>query len=122
MNGFCNSEVSDYPGFVREKNVLRFDVAMYYTVIVRICECACDVLENWNGFGDWNAGISLESLAKGESIDKRHRVIRKTCRDSRRENRNDIRMLQLRRELDLSLESFGAYSCGELGHQQFHRD
>src|SRR5687768_845988 len=89
---------------------------------MRICECARDVLEDSDRFDDGKSGAALESRAQRQPIDEGHRVIRKSSCNSGSEDGNDVRMLELPRQLDLSLEPLDAYSSCELRGEHLDGD
>jgi hypothetical protein len=64
----------------------------------------------------------LESIAKRFALDIWHSIVEKLAVLARREQRDDMRMLQLRRNLDLAAETLAIDAGCELGRQYFYHD
>ena len=66
--------------------------------------------------------LPREPIAHRFALDERHHVEQEAVRDARIEERQDVRMLQIRRRLDLGEKALGADHGGQLGAQDLHRD
>ena len=119
---FCNSEVSDDCSSVREQNIVGLDVAMYDTVRMRIAERAGDVAKDAHAFSDGEFLLSGNPRAQRFAFDERHREIREAVGVTRRDEWNDVRLLELCSELNFPLEPIGADSGGQIGRENFDND
>ena len=99
-----NTEISDDRCVAGEHDVLRLDVTMNNTVCVRIRQRRGDVPEYPQCVGDRQLALSGKPCAKRFTFDERHREERQPVGLASGEQRDDVRMLQPRRKLDLSLE------------------
>ncbi len=69
------------------------------------------------------SGPSSVSRARSDfPFDERHRVVRQPVRVARRDDRDDVRLLERRDELDLTLEPFDVDARGQLGREQLDDD
>jgi hypothetical protein len=81
-----------------------------------------DLARNPQRVGDRQLPFALESCTQRLALDERHHIEQLPLEASRIEQRQDVRVLQRRRELDLLQESIGAEHGGEFGVQQLERD
>src|SRR5689334_12529731 len=56
------------------------------------------------------------------ALDEGHRIVWESICLTRAQNRDDVRMLELRGDHDLALEALGAHSRRKIGRQDFHND
>jgi hypothetical protein len=117
-----NPEVRDDRRITREQNVLRLDVAVHHAALVGVGECARHVPQHAHRFAHGQRGIALEPRTQRETIDEGHRVVGQPFGLARGEQRDDVRLLQARGELDLACEAFGRHSGGEVGGKHLHND
>ena len=89
---------------------------------MRVVERARDFARDPYGVVDGELRLALEPRAQRFARDERHDVEEQPVGFARVEQRQDVRMLQLRRRLDLGEESLGAEGRGELGMQDLDRD
>src|SRR5439155_11464755 len=75
------------------------------------------VAQDADGFGNRQRSRLHQPLAQRVSVDERHRVIRKAVRFPGAQDPDDVRMLQLRRELNLALEALHTDALAELRRQ-----
>jgi hypothetical protein len=79
-----------------------------------IVQSARDITENAYAFRYREAFLFRYSSAQGLTFNEGHREIRKSFCIAGCEKRDDVRLLELRSELDLALESIRADAGGEL--------
>lgn len=63
-----------------------------------------------------------QARTQGVAVDQGHGVVGESVRLARCEKRHDVRLLQLRGELDLPLEPLDVHALGQLRSQHFHDD
>ena len=88
---------------------------------VRIRECARDIPEDRHDLGDCDRSIG-KALSQRTPLDERHRVIRQASHLARRQNGDDVGLLQSRGELDLPREPLSAEPLGQLWREYFDHD
>src|SRR5687767_16025156 len=85
-----------------------------------IAQCASDVAENADGFGDRELVLSCDPCAERLPFDERHREVRQSVSVTGRQERDDVRLLEPSGELDLALEAFGAYARGKVRRENLY--
>src|ERR1035437_2985606 len=104
------------------EHVVRLDVAMDDTVRVGVGEGVGDVAQNAERLGNRQLVLFGETRAERLAGDERHGVVEQAVLGARAEERNDMRMLKLGRELDLALEALDAQAGGEIRGQHLEHD
>jgi hypothetical protein len=66
--------------------------------------------------------LAVDAVRQGLAFHKRHHVEQEPVGFPRIEERQDVRMLQIRRRLDLCQEALGTYDGGQLGLQHLQSD
>ena len=66
--------------------------------------------------------LAVEPRAQRLALDERHHVVEQPVRLARVEQRQDVRMLQVRRDLDLGEEPLDPSDGAELGIEHLERD
>ena len=100
-----DAEVRDHRRVAREQDVVRFDIAVYDTLLVRRRERARDLPHHTHRFVDRQFPVVREPLAQRLTAHERHREVRQAADLAGGEKRHDVRVLQLRGECDLAAES-----------------
>src|SRR3569623_960702 len=98
------------------------DVAMDHAVLVRVRESVHDLDERPDRVGDGQLALAIEPMTKRLSLDVRHHEIQEPVRLAGIEQRQDARMLQLRRDLDLALKARGTHGGREVVAQHLDRN
>ena len=117
-----DAEVHHHRSTVVQQDVLGLDVSVNDAVPVRVVECIGDFPRNANGFVHAELRLAVQLLADRLALDVGHHVEQERVRRSRIEERQNVRMLQRRRRLDLHQESVGAEHRGEFRLQHLDRD
>ena len=117
-----DAEVGDDGGALSKEHVLRLDVAMHHALTVRVRERLGDVAQNGNDVVQRKQPVSIEPRTERLAINERHRVVEQLATDRRGEQRHDVRMLEARRQLDLTTKTLGADPLRELGCEDLHDD
>ena len=91
-----------------EQNILRFDVAVDHAAVVRVLQRIRDLTGDANGIVYRKLAFALEAPPQRLAVNERHDVIQKSVRATTIEERQDVWMLQARRDLDLLEEPFRA--------------
>src|SRR5690349_10535380 len=90
---------------------------MDHPTAVRICERIDDVVEHPNDVRDAESAVALDGDAKRLALDVRHRVVQDAIPFAGGEQGYDVRMMQLRGELDLPAEALDVDAGREVGGQ-----
>src|SRR5947207_122398 len=83
-------------------------------------ERVTDVMQDAHRLADRERALVRYPGAQRLARDVRHDVVEQVALGSGGEQRDDVGMLQLGRELDLALESFSAHARRQLGRQHLH--
>ena len=105
-----------------QQDVLGLDVAMDHAVPMRVVERTRHLARDAHGVGDRELPFALEPRAQRLAVDERHDVEQQAIRIARVEQREDVRVLQLRGGLDLGEESLAAERGAEVGVQHLDGD
>ncbi len=119
-----DTEVRDDRMSLREQDVLRFDVAVQHTHAMRVRQRIRHRLGDRQGLllRERAAGWPLELLAQRAAVDVRHDVIEEAARLSRIVQRQDVRVLQPRGNLNLFQETLSAQEGRQAREQHFECD
>ena len=117
-----DAEVRDQRPPIVQEDVLRLDVAVDDAVAVRIVERRGDLARDADRVVDGELLLAVEPVAQRLALDEGHDVEEVRVHRSRVEERQDVRVLEVRGELDLGEEPLGADHGGELGPQDLERD
>ncbi len=107
---------------VVQQNVLGLDVAMDDAVPMRVVERVGHLARDAHRLVDAELRLAVELLAKRLALDVGHDVERQSVGRAGVEQRQDVRMLERRRRLDLDGEPLGAEHGGELRLEHLDRD
>lgn len=105
-----------------EQNIVRLDIAVNYSVLMRVGERTQNVTKDLCCFVYRQLTRPGKPRAKRLAFDERHRVVRESVTDSRREHWDDVRVLQLRGKLNLAAESLDVHGRGEVGRKYLYYD
>jgi hypothetical protein len=87
---------------------------MDHPVVVRVRECARYVAKDPDGVGDRQLALPTQLGAEALSFDERHGVVQQPIACPGAQQRDDMRMLKARGDVDLALKPFGVDRLGEL--------
>src|SRR5687768_11595619 len=94
---------------------------MHHAVLVGISQCRSEIAQDPYGILDGKLTLARDALAQRLSANERHREVRFPADIARREHRDDVRMLKLRRQLNFSPETLGADpGCNFIGQNLYH--
>ena len=91
-------------------------------VVVRVVERVGDFARDAHRVVHAELRFAIELRAERLAVDERHHVEQQAVRSPRVEERQDMRMLQARRRLDLGDEALAAEHGGEFGLEHLDRD
>ena len=117
-----DTEIHYHRAAVVQQNILRLDVAMDHAVSMRVIECVGHFARNAHRFVDTELCFAIQLFANGFALNVGHDVKQKSIRRAAIEQRQNVRMLQRRRGLDLDDESLGTQHGREFRLQYFDRD
>ena len=120
------------------EDIAGLDVAMHDAAAMRVGERFDDVVQNPNDIANRQTAAPGNRRPQRLALDERHRVVQQLALDRRaiaggsgpstdgmrpgRQQRDDVRVLQLRGDLDLALESLAVHACRQLGRQHLDHD
>jgi hypothetical protein len=113
----CHQHVS----IAGDEQVFWLDVAMDDPVAVSIVERMSGFHRDADGFLYRQLMFSTQPLAQRFTLDIGHGIPQVSCGLARVVHREDVRMLQLRRELNFSLKALGAHRSAQLQVQDLER-
>ena len=94
---------------------------MYHSARMRVCKRVNDIVKNAHDFPHRERPF-LKRVPKRFALDVGHRIVEQLSVFTRREQRHDVRVLKLRRDLDLAPESLAIYARGKLRRQYLYHD
>ena len=119
--GLGNAEVRDHRRARGDEDVLGLDVAMHHAGVVRMLERLEHVAQHFGGFADCERA-AREPRAQRFAAHVRHDVVQQAVRHAGIQQRQDMRMLQLRRGLDLGEEPLTPERCAKVRMQHLDGD
>ncbi len=105
-----------------KENVLGFDIPMRHALLVCVLEGVGDVEEDPDGVTDRKLAGTLQSRAQRLAFDARHRVIQQVVVRAGEKERDDVGLLQSRRQLNLTAKALDVDACAELRRQDLYDD
>jgi hypothetical protein len=108
-------EVGDYRLARLQKDVLRLEIAMDDSVLVRVGQSRENLLRNTNSFIDRELALAREPLAQGLALDIGHDIPELACGFTGIEQRDDVGMLQPGDDPDFLKKSVPAEHVQEVG-------
>ena len=105
-----------------EQNVLGLEVAVDHAVRVRVVERAGDGDRDADRFVDRQLLLALEPRAERLALDVRHHIEEQPVGVARVEQRQQVRVLEVRGDLDLAEEPLDAEHGAELRIEHLERD
>jgi hypothetical protein len=101
----------------RQQDVLRLNVPVHHAVTVGIVERVSDLSRDAERFVEGELPLPGDPVAQRFPLHNRHHVIDKRLGRSRVVQREDVRVAEPCRDLDLAQEAVGADDGGEIGSQ-----
>ena len=121
LHGERDPEVRHERGTVVQQDVLGLDVAVHDAMPMRVLQRRRHLGGDADRVVDRQLLLAIEPRAQRLAVDEGHHVEQLSRRVSRVEQRQDVRMLQAGRDLDLLEEALGADHRRQLGVQHLHR-
>jgi len=103
-----NAEIGEQGVVVGEQNVLRLYIAMHETISVRVIQSGADLVRDAERVVDRQLLLAIEPVAERSAGDIWRHVPERAVGFAGIDQRNDVRMRQLRGNSDLAQESLGA--------------
>ncbi|CAA9302889.1 MAG: hypothetical protein AVDCRST_MAG40-471, partial [uncultured Gemmatimonadaceae bacterium] len=117
-----DAEVRDEGVVAREQHVLGLDVAVDDPALVRVGQRVDHLAQDAHAVGDRELPLAVEPLAERLALDVRHDVVEEPVGLARVDEREDVRVEELRGDLDLAQEAVGADPAHEVRPQHLHGD
>ncbi len=105
-----------------EQDILRLDVAVDDPPLVGVVERRGDGARDPQRLIERERALALQALAQALALDERHHVVKEAIGLARIDERQDVRVLELRGEADLAQKPLGAEHRGELGPEHLEGD
>ena len=105
-----------------KEDVLRLQVAMDDAVLMRIVERARNRDGDAYRLVNGELTLAVEPVPQRLALDVRHHIVQESVGSPRIEQREEIGMLEVRRNADLAQEPLGAEHRAEVGAQKLERD
>ena len=121
-DGERDAEVGQHRLAFLKQDVLRLDVAVHQSLSVRVVERARDLLGDRERLVEAELVLALQLLPQRFAANVRQHVVEHAVRVARVDERENVRMVEPRRDLDLGEEPLGAEDRAELGAQDLERD
>ncbi len=110
-------EVHHHRMVPRQQHVVRLDVAMDHVLPMRIGQRVEHLLEDPHRVPHRQLALAGQLGAERLALDERHDVVEEVALGPGGEQRDDVRVLQLGRELDLAVEPLDVDARAHLGRQ-----
>ena len=122
-DGLRDAEVGDHRGPARQQHVVGLDVAVHDSALVRVREGGGDVAQDVHTLGDRHRRARVLIMSRSDRPSTNGMVKNGTPSASPAVmHGDDVRVLQLRDELDLAMEAIEADAAGEIGREQLDHD
>ncbi len=115
-------EIHHHRAAIVQQDVLGLDVAVDHAVPVRVVERVGHLARDAHGLVHAELRFAVQLVANRLAFDEGHDVEQERVRRAGVEERQDVRMLQRCRGLDLDHEPLGSEHRGEFGLQDLDRD
>ena len=117
-----NAEVGHDGAIGLKQNVLGLDVAVDHARRVRVVQRVSHVGHDLHRKIGRKCAVAIEPCAQAAAGDERHDVVRRAVGDAGIEQRQNVRVLEARRDLDLLAEPPRRVGRQEFGSHHLHRD
>ena len=122
VQGPCDAEIGNHGLPAGQHDVFRLDIAVDDAVLVGVLQGAADFAGDLERGVEWQLLFPREPLPERLALGERHHVVQQATGRSRVEQREDVRVLERRRNFDLAEESLAADDGRQLGLEQLDRD
>ena len=102
---------------VVQQHVLGLDVAVDHPVSVRVIQCRRHRLGDFEGVADGQLLLAMQPLSQRLALHQWHDIVKKRVRLARVVERQNVRVLQVGRDLDLLQEPLGPNHRGQFRPQ-----
>ena len=109
-----NAEIGDQRLAVVKQNVLGFEIAMDHAAAVRIVQRAADRDGEPDRVADRKLFLTIQPRTQRLAFDERHDIEQQAARCARIEQREQVRVLQVRRDFDFGEKTLGTKHRAEL--------
>ena len=121
-DGARDAEIGDQRLTVLQQDVLRLDVAVDDSLLVRVLERRGDLICDPQRVGQRELPLAFETLVDRLAGDERHHVIEMPLVLAEVVDREDVGVTEARDDVDLSAESLGAHREGKFPEEDLDRD
>src|SRR5918994_1634365 len=114
--------IGDQDVILLQQDIFRLHVTMDYSLLMSVGERVGRLAGDPERLGDWQTELAEKTLPQGLPFHERHDIVQKAIRRARVEQRQNVRVLEMGDDPDLTEESLGTQRGGELGAEDFERD
>src|SRR5688500_13011430 len=102
-----------------QQDIVGLDIAMDDAATVCIAQCVGDLAYDPEGIVNRKLFLAVEAVTQRLALDVWHYIVEQPFRFTGIEQREDVRMIQLRRDRNLAEKSFGTQGRGEVRLENF---
>ena len=121
LHGQRDAEVGEHGLAFLDEDVLRLDVAVDEALAVRIVERTRHLLRDGDGFVEAKLVFAIQLVAQGFAADIGKDVVEESVGLARVDEGEDVRMIELRGDLDLGEKALAAEDGAEFGAEDLER-
>ena len=115
-----HAEVGDQRMLALGENVARLDVPVHHAALVGVVERVHHVVQHAHDLAHVELRFPFEAGAERFALDEGHGVVEQLVVLAGRQQRDDMRVLELGGELDLTAEAVAVDAGGEVGREHLH--
>ncbi len=104
-----------------QQDILRLDIPVYHIVAMGVVQCCGDRPRDRQNVVDRDLLLAVQTLPERLPFDEGHDIVEEAAGRTRIEERQDVRVLELRCNLDLAEKPLGTNDGGQLRAEHLER-